>query len=314
MGKPRVNRREHPAGAALSVWEAADGWQIRTLEWLQPPGARVRGSLLFAGGRGDFIEKYLEAKAHWHAAGWNVTSFDWRSQGASQGPSVPKVRGHLASFDPLVDDLARMMEVWLQSSPGPHVAVAHSMGGHLLLRTIAEHHPPLAAAVLVAPMIGINASPIPVWLGSRIARFMSAIGLRERRAWKENERPLPTRLRQNYLTSCPERYADELWWRERLPDYTLGPPTWGWVDAAYRSIAGLTPERLRGVRTPLLIVGTERDRLVSPNAIKRAAEIIPGAEIFMFPDAGHEILRESDPVRLEAFRRIDAFLDQHAKA
>ena len=29
------------------------------MEWPQPKGRPVRGSLLFAGGRGDFVEKYL---------------------------------------------------------------------------------------------------------------------------------------------------------------------------------------------------------------------------------------------------------------
>jgi lysophospholipase len=297
----------------LSAWQAADGWELRRIDWPQPAETQPRGSLLFASGRGDFFEKYIEAKAHWHQHGWNVTSFDWRGQGGSQGPTVPNVRGHLASFDPLVSDLAGLISHWVAATPAPHVAVAHSMGGHLLLRVLAEHHPPLRAAVLVAPMIGINASPIPMWLGRRIARLAVAVGLRERRAWKHNERPaLPGSPRQAYLTSCPERYADELWWRERQPDYSLGPPTWGWVDAAYRSIAGLTPELLRTVRTPALILGTERDRLVSPNAIRRAAPIIPGAELHMFRDAAHEILRESDPVRMEALSRTDAFLDQHA--
>jgi lysophospholipase len=34
----------------------------------------------------------------------------------------------------------------------------------------------------------------------------------------------------------------------------------------------------------------------------------------MFPDAGHELLREADPVRLAALARIDSFLDAHAPA
>ena len=38
------------------------------------------------------------------------------------------------------------------------------MGGHLLLRTLVERRPALDAAVLVAPMIGVNSAPIPAWL------------------------------------------------------------------------------------------------------------------------------------------------------
>jgi lysophospholipase len=64
----------------------------------------------------------------------------------------------------------------------------------------------------------------------------------------------------------------------------------------------------------VLLIGTERDRLVSPAAIRSAAAGLPNSELFMFTDAAHEILRESDPVRLEALARIDAFLDRNAPA
>ena len=55
------------------------------MDWRQPAGIRPRGRMLFAGGRSDFIEKYLESYAHWHRAGWDVTAFDWRGQGLSRG-------------------------------------------------------------------------------------------------------------------------------------------------------------------------------------------------------------------------------------
>ena len=53
-------------------------------------------------------------------------------------------------------------------------------------------------------------------------------------------------------------------------------------------------------------------RLVRPDAIRDAAALIPGAELLMFEDAAHEILREKDAIRLEAFAAIDSFLDRHA--
>ena len=306
-----IDRRALPAGAEIRTWTAPDGWPLRTLEWPQPDGARGRGSLIFAGGRGDFIEKYLEPLGHWHALGWNVASLDWRGQGGSR---VETRGGHLDSFDPLVADFAALAEHWLAGHPGPHVAIAHSMGGHLLLRVLAEHRPAFDAAVLVAPMIRINARPIPHRLGRRISAVLARIGFGRRPAWKDNERPhLPGANRQAYLTSCADRYADELWWKESQPGYALGPPTWGWLDAAYRSIDGLTLERMAEVRLPILILGTERDRLVSPNAIRRAAQALPEAELKMYPDAAHELLRESDEVRLDALAAIDAFFGKHVR-
>ena len=310
MNVMAIDRRALPQGAGFFEWVAADGWSLRCMDWPQPAGADARGSLLFAGGRGDFVEKYLEPLAHWHAAGWNVTSFDWRGQGDSRGTIVG---GHVESFDPLVDDCTALLEDWIRRTPGPHVAIGHSMGGHLLLRSLAERHPAVDAAVLVAPMIAPNATPIPVWMGRGIAGALAGLGWSERRAWKANERPAPTgSTRQSYLTSCPDRYADELWWKQQQPGYDLGPPSWGWVSAAYRSSARLTRDALIGVDMPVLLLGTAADRLVSPTAIRRAAAQMPYAELMMFRTAAHELLRESDSVRRVAMARIDRFLDEHA--
>ena len=309
MPPKAFDRRAIPAGAAFSTWAAPDGWPYRLLHWPQA-GEKVRGSLLFAGGRGDFIEKYLEADSHWHGRGWDVTAFDWRGQGGSRGTIVG---GHLDSFDPLVEDLAALIADWRGRTPAPHVAIGHSMGGHLLLRTLAERKPALDAAVLVAPMVRINSGPLPYWAAHWTANAMNVLGLAGHPAWETSRSASPAgSLRQSILTGCRDRYEDELWWWEKEPGFNLGAPSWGWLRAAYASSDLLTPERLGGIGVPVLLLGTGRDRLVSPQAIRDAAVAIPKAELVMIDEAAHEILREEDPVRLRAFAAIDAFLDAHA--
>ncbi len=304
--------RAFPPDAILSDWRAADGFGCRRMDWLQPADGPVRGSLLFAGGRGDFIEKYLESYAWWHEAGWNVTAFDWRGQGRSRGGVKS---GNLLSFDILVDDLAALIADWRASRAGPHAAVGHSMGGHLLLRTLVDRRPALDAAVLVAPMIRVNSAPLSPSLAPMITDLMCLVGWRDQPVWKKSA--LPTGIgsrRQYFLTGSPERYADELWWWEQQPEYNLGSPSWGWMRAAYRSAAAaFTAERLAKVDLPVLLLGTDRDRLVSPEAIRGVAALLPRARLHIYPDAGHEILRDADPVRLDALARIDAFLDEHAR-
>jgi lysophospholipase len=303
------DRRAHPPGAVFSDWRAPDGWLHRRLDWPQPAAREERGTLLFAGGRGDFVEKYLEAMAHWHSRGWSVAGFDWRGQGASRGDIEG---GHLASLDPLVDDLAALA---VELAPGrqPLVLIGHSMGGHVLLRALAEGRVRPAAAVLVAPMLMVNAAPLPAWAAAWTAGLLSAFGWGRQPVWRPQSPPAPAGSpRQTYLTGCRERYEDELWWWEKEPGFNLGAPSWGWLDAAFRSCARLTGEALKAVDVPVLLLGTETDRLVSAAAIRCAAELLPKAELKMFADAGHEILREADPVRLEALAAIDAFLDRAA--
>jgi lysophospholipase len=302
--------RTRPAGARFSGWRGPDGWAHRRMDWPQPKGAAGRGTLLFAGGRADFIEKYLEPLAHWHRRGWHIVSFDWRGQGHSRGDIIG---GNFTDFDPLVGDAAALLDEVIAANPGPHVAIMHSMGGHILLRVLAEHRPALDAAVLVAPMLAINTAPTPAWAGRWVARSLCRLGLTHGRAWRESGPVSPAgRIRQKNLTGCDRRFADEHWWKGAEPGFHLGPPSWGWLDAAFRSTARHDSATLAQVRVPVLLLGTERDRLVSPRAIRRAGASLPNSELKMFDDAAHELLRETAPVRLEALAAIDAFLDRHA--
>ncbi len=305
MQSEAFDRRDIPADARFTRWTAADGWVHRMLERRRAEGAPVRGSLLFAGGRGDFIEKYLEAHDHWLRSGWNVTAFDWRGQGGSQGD---RPGGWIDRFETLVDDLAALIADWRAQAPGPHVVVAHSMGGHVLLRTLADRRPAIDAAVLVAPMLAINSAPVPPFAAEWLASFMSAVGWGRHPATP----PAPGPIRKANLTGCADRYSDELWWWEKQPGFNIGPPSWAWLKAAYASSAALTPAKLKRVEVPVLLLGAERDRLVSAEAIRRAASLLPKAELEMYGDSAHEILREADPVRLKALARIDSFLDRHA--
>jgi lysophospholipase len=308
-----INRRAVPAGANIGSWRAADGWPLRTFAW----DGGGRGSLLFLGGRGDVFEKYYEAFDHWHRAGWGIESFDWRGQGGSGRMSDDPLVGHASDFAPWIEDLAAFYTQRAARTPGPHVIVSHSMGGHLTLRALAERRIAPDAAVLVAPMLGLRSAPFGPRLGAKIAWLMTKLGRPERQAWKSNERPgVPMKKRQSLLTHDIARYEDELWWKREKPEIAVGPPSWAWVAEAYRSTLALqAPGRLESVATPILLLAADHDRLVDPAAIGRAAARLPDAKLRVWgAESAHEILREADPVRDAALAEIDAFLDARAPA
>ena len=171
MDRPIFDRRAIPADARLGEWRCPDGWPLRRFDW---PGSG-RGSILFQGGRGDIIEKYLEAFGHWHAQGWSITAFDWRGQGGSgrltRNPNV----GDIDDFATYVPDLKAFWADWAPGAPGPRVLIGHSMGGHLVLRALAEGAVNPDATVLVAPMLGLHAPFGSPWLGERLARTLGGI-------------------------------------------------------------------------------------------------------------------------------------------
>ena len=310
---PAFDRRAWPMNGRLDYWSTPDGWPLRRYQL----GQGQRGQLLMLGGRGDMIEKYLEAIDHWAGRGWAVTAFDWRGQGGSGRLTGDPLCGHIDDFAQWVSDLSAFVADWRKRAAGPCAIVAHSMGGHLLLRALAEGMPPPDAAVAVAPMMDVRTGPLPRWLAVGIARTMCAIGLASQRAWTQKEESERQRaMRQKRLTHDPERYADELWWRDHSRDVALGSPSWRWVAQALQSSRELEHGRkLEHITVPLLILATSADRLVSTPAIRRMARQIPGARLHIYGDeAAHEILRELDPVRLDALRRIDDFLDEVAPA
>lgn len=300
------DRRVIPAGLVESTWPAVDGHLLRRLDWAHPA---PRGSVLFLGGRGDFCEKYLEAMTHWHVQGWQVAAFDWRGQGASGRLGKDPYTGHIDDFATWIADLKGFWQSW--QTPGPRVVIGHSMGGHLALRAVAEGVVDPAALVLCAPMLGLRDGNMPDWLMHALARLMCRLGDPRRPAWKWSEKPgQPPDSRGALLTQDPERYADELWWREARPELIMGPGSWRWLERSYASIRQLAqPGLLKGVRQPVLLLATEQDALVSWRAIARAAACLPDCQLVNFGQrARHEILREADPVRSEALALIDDFM------
>jgi len=308
MTAPPDLRRTMPPDAVLAPWHAPDGWPLRRLDW---PAERPRGRLLFQGGRGDFIEKYLESFGHFRAAGWSVTGFDWRGQGGSGRLCADPRVGHATSFMPWVDDLAALWRELSAPGSGPRVALGHSMGGYLVLQALAERRIDPDAVVLVAPMLGLR-SPLGAHWGGRVARFMAGRGDPARPAWKGNERPASIASRQQLLTHDAARYDDERWWTAHNPAIRLGPPSWTWVSEAFAATRALERDRrIESIRTPILMLVADADRLVDPRAAIRIAGRLPNATLVRFgPESAHEILREADPVRNRALAAIETFLQE----
>jgi len=307
MLSPPLYRRAIPAEAIVSQWCAADGWVLRRFDW--PAEGSPRGRILFQPGRGDIFEKYLETLAYWHGQGWSVTAFDWRGQGGSGRCSPDLHVGHVDDFALYIDDFEQFWRVWSAEAAGPRVAIGHSMGGHLVLRAITEGAISPDAAVLVAPMLGLN-SPIGAGPGEWGARLFGRVGDPARRAWRGNEIPATTETRQALLTHDNDRYEDEIYWQKAQPDLLLGPPSWRWLGEAFASTRRMQADpRLAGVRVPVLMLVADHDKLVSARAALRVAAKLPDVRVVRYGvECAHEILREVDPVRDHALGEIDAFL------
>ena len=221
--------------------------------------------------------------------------------------------GHIDDFATWVGDLAAFWKDWSGERPGTRVLAGHSMGGHLVLRAVAEQRVRPDALVLSAPMLGFLPDYLPAAVQLAAARLMSRIGDSRRPAWKWSEKPgeLPAG-RESLLTHDDERYADEQWWRTERPELAMGTGSWGWTRAACVSNMLLArPGMLEGIDIPVLLLAASEDRLVSFAAIKSAAQRIPDSVFAVFGrGARHELLREEDEVRDRVLAAIDEFLER----
>ena len=308
-----IDRRAIPDAATESHWQAEDGWSIRRIDWRADV---PKGSILFLPGRGDIYEKYLETLHGFWTNGWNVTASDWRGQAGSGRFSEEPNVGHVDDFATWIADLAWFWKIWAAQTPGPHILMGHSMGGHLVLRALAERAVDPDAAILSAPMLGIHAGGVPYWVGHSYARLMTRIGNPARAAWKDSEKPgSRASERHKLLTHDKARYDDEPGWWALRPELKMGPASWGWVERAMDSIRGL--ERtgtLEAIDTPMLIVATTADQLVDTRRIITDAKRLPNAELVLYGDeAAHELLREADPVRDQVMATIGAFLERQTQ-
>lgn len=305
-----ARRRTLPPQAQWGEWRAGDGWPLRTVFW-PAHVAEGKGSILFLGGRADFIEKYAESYWTWLGWGLGIATFDWRGQGLSGRLGGDPHKGHIEDFAYWLDDLAGLID-WLRATlPGPYFIVAHSMGAHLALRQLTREATSIDRAVLLAPMLGINTAPLTVGLARRLADWATARG--QGLSYGPGQGPYRAAMRgarrQGLLTSDIERFADEGWWIDGNAGLALGGVTFGWLKSAYRSMAALSePGVLEAVETPVLILVGERERLVDAHAAATAAARLPHAYFEIVADGCHELLRETDTVREATHAHIRRFL------
>lgn len=308
---PTFGRRRLSAQARFADWRAADGWPLRTLRCL--PEGKARGTVVFLNGRADFIEKYLESYADFLEWGYAVATLDWRGQGMSGRLGDHPHKGHQTDFDVLVRDLAGWIDHLMQELPRPCFLVGHSMGGHIALRYLAEHSGVVSRAVLLAPMLGIRTGRIPSPVTKRLARWMVSRG--RAGEYAPTQRPYGvwsnSAIRQDALTADLDRFADEIWWVNQNPALALGGVTYGWLDAAFRSLEKLrAPGYLQSAKTPVLMLLAERELVVDPVAARHAASHLPACKVEVIPGGRHELLRDTNAVRAATLAHIRAALEE----
>lgn len=297
-----------PDGATVGQLRTGDGVHLRYARWPAPPGRK--GTVCIFPGRAEFIEKYFEVVTDLRARGFATAVLDWRGQGLSDRALSDRRKGHVRNFSEYDSDLeAFMQDVVLPDCPPPYFALAHSMGGPILIRAAQRGRRWFQRTVLSAPMLGLAGTGGSAW-APFTARWLRRIGAGRSYVPSGGATvifSLP--FDGNVLTSDPVRYARSGQIVAAAPNLALGSPTVAWLDSAYDAMTEMaTPAYPLRLRHPILIVGAGQDGVVSNTAIERFAIRLRAGSHIMIPGARHEILMEQDRFRGQFWAAFDAFI------
>jgi lysophospholipase len=297
-----------PDDAVAGNIKTRDGVNLRYARF--PPPRGRKGTVCLLQGRAEFIEKYFETVRDLRARGFAVATLDWRGQGLSDRRLSDRNKGYVRDFSQYATDLETFMEqVVLPDCPPPIYALAHSMGGAIVIRACHDGSRWFERVVLSAPMIALPRKNLTA-MAAPLARLMRYVG--RGGAYIPGGGPRASGTEDfigNAVTSDPVRFARNAAVLQEEPALGLGSPTIAWTDSAFKQ---MNQFRSRGypsqIRQPILMVAAGSDAVVSTPAIEQFGFHLLAGRHLILAGSQHEILQEQDQYRAQFWAAFDAFV------
>ena len=235
-----------------------------TLPTAHPPLLFVHGS---AHGAWCWAEHFLDFFAE---HGFDAYALSLRGHGSSGG----RERLRWASIADYADDVAEVAAT-LPSAP---VVIGHSLGGMVVQKYLERRVAPAAVLVAPAPPGGMASQLWRLSLENPWLMLETLLTLEPGKAFSS-----PARARKHLFS--PELEEEAV----RRYVALLGRESF----RAILELSYLRPDPARVRRTPLLVLGAERDYIIPPSEITRTAQAY-GAESQVLPDIAHDMMLDPD--------------------
>jgi lysophospholipase len=296
-----------PDDVVSGTIKTRDGAELRFARWAPPAGRK--GTVCIFQGRTEQIEKYFETVRDLRDRGFAVATIDWRGQGHSSRRLRDPRKGYVRDFaDFEIDVETFVQQVVLPDCPPPHFALAHSMGGAVMLRVAHSGKRWFDRIVLSAPMIDLygHSSSFPARALVRVLRLAGQGG---RYVPGGASDKLTSEFVNNPFTSDPVRFARNLAILEEDPTLGIASPTVAWADAAFKTMRGFRASNYPSqIRQPILIIAASNDTIASTPAIEEFSYHLRAGSHLVIAGARHEILQEQDRYRAQFWAAFDAFV------
>jgi lysophospholipase len=297
-----------PDDVVSGTIKTPDGVNLRFARWAPPAGRK--GTVCLFTGRSEQIEKYFETVQDLRDRGFAVAMVDWRGQGGSARGLSDARKGYVQHFYEIeIDVEAFYRQVVLPDCPPPYFALAHSMGGAVMLRVAHAGKQWFDRMVLSAPMIDLPGRATS-WPVRALLLTMRLAGMGGRYVPGGSDALVGTPpFADNPLTSDPVRYARNAAILEEDPSLGIASPTVAWADTAFRAMHGFRATHYPSqIRQPILMLAAGSDTIVSTAAIEEFAYHLHGGSHLVIPGSKHEILQEQDRYRAQFWAAFDAFV------
>ncbi len=151
-------------------WTSADGLPLVGRCW--EPADEPRAVVCLVHGLGEHCGRYAHVAAAMSEAGYALLACDKRGHGRSGGK-----RGHVPSYDALMDDIGLLLGQAEQRFPGrPRFLYGHSLGGNEVINYALRRQADLAGVISTSPGLrpGFRAAPLRVALARLMNRLWPA--------------------------------------------------------------------------------------------------------------------------------------------
>ena len=199
--------------------------------------------------------------------GYRATALSLRGHAGSEG----RIRGST-----IADYIADVEQVALQFETAP-VLIGHSMGGFIVQKYLETHNAPAGVLLASNPHYGL-------WPAfGRVLRRDPRIVLKAVFTW--NMRPVvetPARARWGLFSAdMPEEQL--LKYHAQMNDESF---------RMFLDLLGLNLAHPKRVKTPLLILGAEKDTVIAPSNVHATARAY-GVKAEIFPNMAHDMMLEA---------------------
>ncbi len=290
---PSLSSRFYPPqGWAWGYVRSGEGL-VQRYGVASPPVA-PKATILILTGYGESAEAWFETASDLTSQGFSVWVLERQGQGGSERATPWRDLGHVGSFDPDVAAVRALVKGVIRPRPDtPLVVLGHSEGGLVALRA-AEQGLAMDGLVLSSPAFGLSALPRP---RADFAKFTPAMRFL-RLGWiKTPDQPGWRRdAVDSAQTHDPVRGKVQAAWMLANPDLRMGGRSLGWF-AAFFDASEAAAQDIHRTSTPTLMLTGGQDMAVTATPQTRLCAAMITCQETRYPNAGHALHMESDPVR-----------------